>query len=288
MALFDFNFHSNAITSTTMSTKKFYSTYRALLLATSLVIGTAAHAADWSSTDIQYRYGDDFNDNGGTGGQKIAKHLVQVQNSSGFSLGRTYFFLLMSKGDGADNNSGDLYSEGQATLSLSKLTSRSLSLGPLKDIGVTAGFNYGARNSSFRPNARVGLLGPTFDFNVPGFTYFNVDVLAYRDAGSYEGFGGGRLCGRPSTTYQITPVWLMPFNIGGARFVFDGYTDVIGAHGTCSQQVLVEAQAKLDVGNFWGVPDKFYVGLELQYWRNKFGTRGVKETVPQLVVQWKF
>ncbi|VVE64645.1 hypothetical protein PCA31118_01674 [Pandoraea captiosa] len=253
-----------------------------------LTLATAhSVAGEWSESDFQYRYGSNFNDNGGSGGSRISKNLVEFQNNTGFGWGRSYVFLLMSKAGDADNNSADLYSEGQVTASLSKLTGKELSWGAIRDLGVTAGYNYGARNSAYRSNARVLVYGGTVDFNVPGFTFFNVDLLAYHDAGTYGGYGGGFMCGRVATTYQVTPYWRLPFNIGPARFMFDGYVDFIGAHGSCAAQILAEPQLKLDVGNFWGYKDKLFVGVELQYWSNKFGTRGVNETVPQLVLQWK-
>ncbi|MES2261956.1 MAG: hypothetical protein V4724_25835 [Pseudomonadota bacterium] len=260
---------------------------RALAFAAPYALATAACGADWSTTDVDYRYGARYNDNGANAGPRIEKHLLQVQNNSGFSLGRSYFFLLMSKADGADKYSGDLYSEGQATFSLSKLSGQKLAAGPLLDVGLTGGYNFGARNSAFGPNARVLLLGPTLDLGLPGFNIVSLDLLAYHDTGRYGGFGGGRLCGQAATTYQITPFWQSGFTLAGARFVFDGYADFIGAHGNCARQALTETQLRVDIGDFWGVRDKFYAGVEVQHWRNKFGTRGVRETVPQLVLRWR-
>lgn len=247
----------------------------------------SACAADWSNTDVEYRQGSRFNDNGASGGAQISKQLLEVQNSSGFASGRSYFFLLMSKADAADGDSGDLYSEGQATFSLSKVGLPAPALPLVKDVGLTVGYNFGARNSAFRPNTRVLVAGPTFDLSVPGFNYFNLDVLAYRDTSTYGGFGGGRLCGQPATAYQLTPYWQATFNLGAAHFIFDGYTDIIGAHGSCARQVLAEPQLRLDVGRMWGVPGTFQVGVEIQHWRNKYGTLGVRETVPQLVLRWR-
>lgn len=260
---------------------------RTLALAAPCLIASTAFAADWSITNFDYRYGTRYNDNGGNGGERIEKHLLQVENTSGFSTGRSYFFLLMSKADGADNHSGDLYSEGQATFSLSKISGSKLAFGPLADVGLTAGYNYGSRNSAYGPNTRVLLAGPTLDLAIPGFTVASIDLLAYRDAGRYNGFGGGRMCGETGTTYQVTPYWLSAFTLGSARFEFGGYADFIGAHGTCARQALTETQLRLDVGDFWGVRDKFYIGLEIQHWRNKFGVQGVRETVPQLVLRWR-
>ncbi|WP_317923561.1 hypothetical protein [Cupriavidus sp. TA19] len=268
--------------------KSFIRSYSFWVIAlVALFSGPETKAADWSTSDFQYRYGSNFNDNGATDGQRIAKHLVQFQNTTGFSLGRSYFFLLMSKANDADGNSADLYSEGQVTLSLSKMSKHDLSWGIVRDLGITGGYNYGARNSAFRSNSRVLVFGGTIDLNVPYFNFLNLDVLAYRDAGTYGGYGGGFLCGRTATSYQITPYWQLPFNIGRARFMFDGYVDFIGAHGSCSSQILAEPQLKLDVGDLFGYRDKFYIGVEVQYWRNKFGSAGVNEVVPQVVVQWK-
>ncbi len=131
------------------------------------------------------------------------------------------------------------------------------------------------------------LLGPTFDLAVPGFAFFNVDVLAYRDSGTFSGFGGGHLCGSTKTTYQVTPAWNLPFSIGPAKFSFGGFMDVIGSHGTCKQQVLTQPQLRRDVGNHFGSPGKVFVGIEYQYWKNKFGIDGRKESFPQAMLAWK-
>lgn len=258
--------------------------FMAVALA-ALFAGTAM-SADWSVSDLQYRYGTKFNDNGSTGGPTFAKDLVQFQNVTGNSWGRTYFFLLMSKGSEEDKRSGELYSEGDAYLSLSKVTGKSLSFGPLKDLNVNIGYNYGAKNSAFGPNAKVVTYGVGVEFDAPGFTYFNLDVVAYRDQGTYSGFGGGNLCGKHATGYQITPYWKAPFSIGRLKFVFDGYVDIIGSHGSCKQQILAEPQLKLDIGDLWGKAGSVYMGLEYQYWRNKFGSSANTEKVPQLVLQW--
>jgi len=256
----------------------------AAVLATTSTLSVSA--ADWSSTSFEYRRGNAFNDNGSAGGPKFAKDLFEVENVTGSSWGRTYFFVLLEKTGKDDGNSAGLYSEGDVYLSLSKLTGKSITFGPVKDMNVQVGYNYGSKNSAFGPNAAVLTYGVGFELDVPKFTYFNFDVVAYRDQGTYSGFGGGDLCGRHATTYQLTPYWKLPFTVGGLKFVFDGYMDVIGAHGDCKQQILAEPQIKLDVGDFWGKPGSFYVGFEYQYWKNKFGYKANTERVPQVVLHW--
>lgn len=247
---------------------------------------TSAMSADWSTSNFEYRRGSSYNDNGSTGGPKFSKDILQFENVSGFDWGRSYYFLSMAKSDNKDAGYSELYSEGSVYLSLSKALKRDFSFGFIKDANLNVGYNFGSKNSAFGSNPKVLTYGLGVELDVPKFSYFNVDIAAFRDVGTYSGFGGGKLCGRNSTTYQITPYWSAPIRMGNFRFVFDGYMDIIGAHGSCSQQVLTQIQLKLDVGNFWGKPDSVYMGVEYQYWKNKFGNSANTERVPQFVINW--
>jgi hypothetical protein len=42
------------------------------------------------------------------------------------------------------------------------------------------------------------------------------------------------------------------------------------------------------VGDLWGNSGHFYAGIEYQYWHNKYGIKGLNESVPQVLVLWKF
>lgn len=259
----------------------------AAALALSALAALPAQAALWSDTEIQYLHGSDFNDNGAFGGPKFSKDIVTLQHASGYALGRNFFFVDFINSDSKDGNHGEVYGEYYHTLSLAKLRGADGSKGFLKDIGLTAGINYGSKNSAFGPNPRVLLLGPTFDFNLPGAAFFNVDVLAYADRGRFSGFGGGALCGAHKTTWQITPAWKFPFSVGSAKFSFEGFVDVIGKHGTCERQILAQPQLRWDVGNHFGRPDSVFLGFEYQYWKNKFGAKQ-SESLPQLLLGVKF
>lgn len=244
-----------------------------------------AAAADWSDTEISYLRGTQFRDNGNDA--EFGKSIITIQHASGYKYGRNFFFIDLVKSDAGDNKAGEVYGEYYHTLSLSKLGAFDLKGNFVKDVGITAGLNYGSKNSEFGPNPKVLLLGPTFDLDLPGFAFFNVDVLAYHDAGSFSGFGGGQLCGSTKTTFQITPAWKLPFSIGSAKFSFEGFLDEIGSHGTCKNQVLTQPQLRWDVGNHFGKPDSVYLGFEYQYWRNKFGIKGRNESFPQLLLTFK-
>lgn len=255
--------------------------------AAACLAASTTMAADWSDTEVQLLHGSKFNDNGAFGGQKFAKDILTLQHASGYKYGRNFFFVDMLKSDSQDNNYGEVYGEYYHTLSLSKVAGYDGSKSFLKDIGVTAGINYGAKNSAFGANPKILLLGPTFDLAMPGFAFFNVDVLMYDDRSTHSGFGGGYNCGSKKTTYQVTPAWNLPFSIGPAKFSFEGFVDFIGSHGTCKEQVLTQPQLRWDVGNHFGKPGTVFLGIEYQYWKNKFGS-AQSESFPQALLAWKF
>lgn len=255
-------------------------------LTAALAAPLPALAADWSDTEIHLLHGTRFNDNGAFGGPKFTKDILTLNHASGYKYGRNFFFVDMIKSDSQDGNAGEVYGEYYHNLSLGKTVGFDWSKNFVKDIGLTTGVNYGAKNSAFGANPRILLVGPTFDLAVPGFAFFNVDVLAYRDSGRFSGFGGGSLCGGTKTTYQITPVWNLPFAIGSAKFSVEGFVDAIGSHGTCKSQVLTQPQLRWDVGNHMGKPGTVFLGIEYQYWKNKFGA-AQNESFPQLLLAWK-
>ncbi len=56
------------------------------------------------------------------------------------------------KSDSKDNNDGAVYGEYYHTLSIAKVGGLDWSKNFVKDIGITAGVNFGAKNSAFGPN----------------------------------------------------------------------------------------------------------------------------------------
>ena len=250
-----------------------------------LMAAQPATAFDWGDTEIVYLYGtkfqEPFNPN------DVTKNIITLQLASGYKYGSNFFFCDLLRSDGADNNAGEVYCEWYTHLSLSAISGKKVGVGFIKDVTLTAGINYGAKNTGANP--RIFLPGASLILDVPSFAFFNVDVLAYIDHGNFKPDSATTLpaCGGYKTTYQITPAWKLPFNIGPTKWVFEGFADFIGSHGTCDSQFLTQPQLRLDVGNFFGKPDTFYVGIEYQYWHNKFGFSGLTDNFPQFMVAWK-
>ena len=86
----------------------------------------------------------------------------------------------------------------------------------------------------------------------------------------------------------MTPSWSVPFTLGRAGFSFDGFADFTGNHGDCAAQVLTHQRLKLDLSRFWHKPGALEVGVEWEYWHNKYGVGGVKNSVIQPLLVWAF
>jgi len=248
-------------------------------------------AADWSDTEIQYvtgsSYRDPFNP-GPDNNTDVKKYILTLQHASGHKWGRNFFFvdfLTTTSGGPGGKNDGEVYGEWYSSLSLSKLSGSKMEFGFIRDVNLTGGINYGAKSNGANP--RVWLYGATVDFNVPGFIFLNVDFLRYDDHGHFAGSSQNN-----KATWQISPAWLAKFNLGPTKWVFTGHVDWIGKRcdgSLCAGvETLAQPELKLDVGDFFGKPDTVYVGLEYNYWKNKFGIKGLTERNPQLQIAWKF
>ena len=264
-------------------------------------LAPAAQAADWSDTEIMLNTGSKFREPFNPFAAKdpakpwlndtnVSKDYLTLQHASGHKLGRNFFFVDIinsRKNDPTGGSFGEIYSEGYSSLSLSKMTGTKLEFGPIADINLTGGYNFGAKSNGANP--RVLLYGATVDFKVPGFIFFNVDVLAYDDKGRFDGQRTTK-----DTTYQIAPAWLSKFSLGPTNWVFTGHVDFIGkrcpAVGSCdgrASEILAQPELRVDVGQFAGKKDTIYLGVKYNYWRNKFGYDGLNESNPQLQLNWK-
>jgi nucleoside-specific outer membrane channel protein Tsx len=241
---------------------------------------TAAPPQGFSSWNMQLAYGTHFSEP--LSPQDVAKGIVTFENAAAWGWGSSYFFVDILFSDGADQHATEVYAEWYPSASLSKLSGTHLSAGPLRDVSATLGLAAGSKSTGAAP--LVFLPGVTFDFDFPGFRFLALGAYAYVDQGRLSGASNG--C--HETTYQVTPSWSLPFAIGAVKLSFDGFADFIGSHGACASQILTQPQIKLDVGSFCGTPHKISVGVEWQYWDNKFGIDGLDESLPQLLAQWVF
>ena len=233
----------------------------------------------FSSWNVQILYGWTFQEPGIA--EDVPKNVFTFENTSAGRWWSSYLFVdVLRSWSEADANAKEVYGEWYPSLSLRKISGREPSKGFVRDVSATLGLNTGVRTTG--PSPFVVLPGVTFDLNVRGFTFLSVGAFAYVDRGSFQ----GQPTGCQGTTYQITPAWSLPFNIGAAKLRFDGFADFIGSYANCEAMILWQPQLKLDLSELWGKPGQIYVGLEWAYWHNKYGISGLEDKVFQPVFVW--
>lgn len=243
-------------------------------------LNDVAVAAVWSDTEIQALSGSGFHEP--FNARSVAKNTITLQNASGFDWGTSYAFVDYLKSDAADHNADEFYGEAYAYPSLTKLTGVDLKASLLKDVSATLGVNYGEKSTGANP--RMLLTGLTFNLDLPSFTFFDLGVNAYFDRSQFK----GQTATCQGDGVQITPAWALPFQVGRLSMSFEGFVDYTTAYGGCVAHTLSQPQIRVDIGDLFGSPKKFYAGIEYQYWQNKFGLQGLNDEVPQALLVWKF
>lgn len=231
-----------------------------VLCAVFAVWHVPATAADWSNTSVWLLRGKTFE----LGPQE--RTILRVEHADAWAYGDNYFFFDMNQVDDTGTN---IYGELSPRFSLGKISGHDFKWGPVKDVLISTSINAGN-------NFRAYLYGAAVDFDLPGFTYLQLNAYVRNDAN------------QPGQTWQITPVWLIPFALGPAKMNFQGFIDFAGAEGATSSSIAAFPRLWLDVGEFWGAPGHVEVGVEYIYWKNKFGVEGITERVIEPMVRWTF
>lgn len=254
---------------------------RTFVCALGLFASGTVYPLEWSANQIEYLYGNQFHEP--FNAVPVEKNTVTFQHASGYSLGENFAFLDLLQSGASDRNAFEYYGEGYTSFSLGK-QGWVQPKGLVKDVSLTAGVNFGEKSyPTYTVSPRVLLAGPTIDLAVPGFNFVNVNVLAYVNRGLFAGGDNG--C--HATTWQITPAWNADFSLSGEKFAFEGFLDLIGAHGTCAQRLIAQPRIRWNIGDRFGQPDRWFLGIEYLYWKNKFGIKGEMERSPQLFLMLK-
>jgi len=245
-------------------------------LAVSALGSMSANAADWADNSIGYRYGTKFAEPFNS--KDITKNIINFTHASGYKYGTNYLNVDLLMSDKTDGNAQEAYIVYRHTLDLGKISGKDLSFGPARGFGLTAGFDWNTKNDTgYGSKKRMLVLGPTAMMDVPGF--LNVSLLALWESNQPVGVTS-------RYSYDVHPMlnaaWGIPFGTSG--FAFEGYVNYIAAKGKnefgggTAPELNFDGQVMYDVGTSLGMgKNTFRVGLEYQYWRNKFGN---PHTVP--------
>jgi hypothetical protein len=238
--------------------------------------GSAA-AAEWSDTYIGWRYGNKFREPFNP--QNISKNILNLSHVSGYKYGTNYFNVDLLMSDSKDpstvggSGAQEAYVVYRNTVALSKVTGKEYKYGGVvRDFGGTFGLDWNTKNDfGYGSKKRMLVLGPTVMMDVPGF--LNISLVALKESNAPVG--------HPSRyTYKthpaLTAAWGIP--IGSSPFSFEGFALYIASKGKnefgggTKPETNFDAQIMLDVGTVTGGPKgTFKVGLEYQWWKNKFG-----------------
>jgi nucleoside-specific outer membrane channel protein Tsx len=248
--------------------------FSALILAASLLapLGAAneacAGAAAWQQTNVQYLWGGNFKSLQTRDSKDNNRSTVTVEHADAWKYGDNFFFFDITNPE--INRNGpktSIYGEISPRLSLGKITGIDLSAPFVKDVLAAGTLELGNGFHNY-------LYGVGLSLNLPKFNFADLNFYVRNDTA------------QRGVTYQITPCWQVPFSIGSADLIFEGFSDIAGSEGNTSFNIDAQPRLLLDLGKFWGSAGNLFIGTELMYWHNKFGIKGVEEIAPQAMVKW--
>lgn len=213
----------------------------------------------WQDFSLTYLNGSDYE----VGDED--RQVVTVEHASGHSWGDTFFFMDRLKwDDGTTEN----YMEFSPRLSFGGISGADLSFGPIKDVLLASTWESGENFDNL-------LYGVGFSFDIPGFNYFNANIYkANNDLNDDD--------------EQLTLTWGLPFSLGNADFLYDGFLDWSSASDTNASEMNWTSQLKWNVGKHFGLKSPLYVGMEYAYWNNKFGIKDADERNPAFLLKWHY
>ncbi|MDP3464865.1 MAG: outer membrane protein OmpK [Sulfuricurvum sp.] len=204
-----------------------------LLLSTLI----ASHLCAFSTTNIQYLYGD-FEGATFLDTQSGAKQTVTAEHYRTWEYGDLFMFAdyaYAKKGLQFTNLKNDLYGEFSPRISLNKIANIPTSDGIVKEW-------YGAYQHNRGDGYRADLYGIGTDLNIPGFDVFGVN--GYR-----------KICYRMNDTYQLSLNYAATLS---DRWHFEGFSDWTTVDFLTQNQLLFNLSpsvgihaGKLEVGTEW-------------------------------------
>lgn len=250
----------------------------------------------WGNTEVQLQALGEL-ERPGTGGTADTT-IITFQHAGGWEYGDNFFFMDYSRYSVNNDanfpveDSSELYGEWYSNFSLGAISGNDLSFGPVKDIGVVAGFNFAPEVDS----AWV-LPGVRFALDLPGFAFAQIDVTGYIHQGGGSADSPVFTVVDEDSSFMIDFAWAYPFKIGSTSWSIEGHLEYIDGRtqvnnfGTTELEswILFQPQIRLDLGEVLGQKaQRLFVGIEYQYWKNKLGEKGTDDNAAQLLAVWRF
>lgn len=276
-------------------------------LAVVLISGATAHAADWSDTSLSFRTGSAFNEPFNS--TDIKKNIFGLTHVSGYKYGSNFFNVDFLQSDSNDPGSlgqtagaQEAYLVYRHTLDIGKLQGSDIKFGPIRGVGATFGFDWNTKNDvGYNSRKRMLVAGPTLMWDVPGFLNTSILLLGESNApsGAFPPISNVKSRYSYDTHVMLTANWGIP--LGGIA-AFEGYANFIAKKGKdevgneTGAETNIDMQVMFDVSGAVGAgKNTLRVGLEYQYWNNKFGNtsattggKGYKAQTPMVRAEYHF
>ena len=252
-------------------------TFRITLALTGAALALGSHAADWSDTSIGIRTGSKFAEPYGS--TSIHKNIIDLQHVSGYKYGTNFFNADILQSDSKDPGNGtagnpgaqEVYVVYRNMLDIGKISGTPIKFGPVRGVGVTLGLDLNSKNDGYASKKRMLVVGPTLMFDVPGFA--NLSALLLSESNAPNGIPS-RYSYKTHGAVELD--WGLP--IAGLPLEFAGYALFIASKGKnefggdTAAETHIDAMLMADVGALaGGTKGTFKVGIEYEYWKNKFG-----------------
>ncbi|RKP57602.1 hypothetical protein D7S86_06525 [Pararobbsia silviterrae] len=257
--------------------------------------------AIWNDTYLGYRWGTNFHYPGID--SSVMQNIGSLTTLGGFRFGSYVFnadYLISNAANpeaGGPQNGGaqEVYSVGRVEFSAGKILGRYVGAGFIRDYGLTVGYEFGVKNDAYAERARMLVVGPTIEFNIP-HGYWNL-TAGVRTESNHNGIMGVDVHFNPA--WHIESSWLYPFRVGPVPLVFRGFAGLTGPKGRdgfgveTTTELLTRVALMADVGSFAGHPRTFYAGVGYEYWLHMYGTPakeapGTITSAPMLMAEIHF
>jgi nucleoside-specific outer membrane channel protein Tsx len=286
---------------------------RLWVVTTSLLCCSAlsANALDWSENSLSWRYGETFRepfDN-----QNIIKNIISLKHVDGYKYGGNFLNIDLLKSNSSDpisasSSSGakDVYIVYRHTLDLGKISGHDIRFGPIRGLGMTAGFDFDNKDDlGYNSKKRMPVLGPTLMMDVPGI--LNISLVEAWESNNPSASPGAYNPGYPGHRYYfnphpiLNPVWAIP--LGSMPLAFEGWADFIASKGKdetghdTKRETIIDMEIMYDICSAMGCKkNTFRGGFEYWYWRNKFGNSdstvgvlgGNNQSTPMVRLEYHF
>jgi nucleoside-specific outer membrane channel protein Tsx len=243
----------------------------------------------FTTTNVQLLWGGGFSDAQlGYFTKTQSMTTITINNYTQFKYGDSFFFVDMYQGDFIDGfvpaqqistGNAKIYGEWHPRILINKFIDPKAPpvLGVIGNWGVAGEINVGNNFAAY-------LVGPSVDLFLPLNIYVGM-AFYYRYSSLWVAPGANGTI--YTNTWQWSPYWTVPFDVGPVPFLFTGFMDMY-QYSTGGVDVMFQPQLLADVlAPFGGKKNTFYAGIEWylhSYVFDGFSRHTV--SAPQIMVQW--